>query len=138
MTVRSIVLASVLIVSGSPAVSGHHSVPKEYDVNKVVVLAGVIASSQLVNPHVTLDLENQNQGSERGPWRIEMAAPNALTRRQIDLSDQLAAGRRVTIEGWPALDGSRRLNGRILVTSAGARLDIGDNFNPMNATLPVR
>lgn len=67
-----------------------------------------------------------------------MAAPNALTRRNVDVVKLLAVGRRSRSRGKAEIDGGMRVNGCVLVTAAGVRVDSGDDFDPGNFTPSAR
>ena len=57
-----------------------------------------------------------------------MAGPSALSRRGVDPRTLLAVGERVTVEAWPAKDGSRSLSARFIVKPSGERFDVADNW----------
>src|SRR5690606_29218386 len=57
-----------------------------------------------------------------------MAGPSALSRRGVDPRTLLAVGERVTVEAWPAKDGSRSLSARFAVKPSGERFDVADNW----------
>lgn len=126
MNVRCIVVAALLAgFAGAPA-RAHHSVEEQYDIARLDELSGTITKVELVNPHVVIELATA--GAEPATWQIELAPPNALQRRGIDLRKLLSVGRAITIESWLAKDGGRQASGRQLVTADGARFDVGDGL----------
>src|SRR5690606_1654415 len=113
---------ALLLTFVAASAYAHHSITSEYDATVLIELAGTIAAVEIVNPHVRITLQ-----SGQGQWLVEMAAPNALLRRGVDPKALLTVGRQVTVEVFPALDGSLRVNGRTL-TADGRRFDVGDGF----------
>ena len=108
-------------------VSAHHSVAEIYDIDKVVPLSGVVTSVQVVNPHVTVNLDTRDALGNVTTWTIEVAPPNALRRRRFD-PRSLTPGQQVTFESGLRKDGRREATGRTLVTGDGKRVDVGDGL----------
>lgn len=106
----------------------HHAVSVTYDTSRLVNLSGTIGKVDLVNPHVTLELDAAQADGTSLKWLIEIAAPYALVRRNLDPRALLQLGGRVTIEAWLAKDGRLAANGRTLVTPDGVRHDVGDTW----------
>jgi hypothetical protein len=86
--------------------SAHHSFAVFFDTDgKLVKVTGVVRDFQFRNPHGVITLEVPQA---RGPitWRAETNSPSILRRRGWT-PESLHVGDQVTLEGWPARDGSR-------------------------------
>jgi Family of unknown function (DUF6152) len=114
---------------GSAPVLAHHSVSESYDTQRLVSLSGMIGKVELVNPHVTFELDATRDDGTPVKWLIEVAPPYALVRRNLDPHALLQVGGRVTVEVWLAKDGRNAANGRTLVTPDGARHDVSDSLD---------
>jgi hypothetical protein len=128
MTICRIFLVVALVGCGALGLSAHHSLTATYDTGNLVPLSGVISRVEVMNPHVKVALDSRDAGGSVTTWTIEMAAPNALVRRSVDMQ-LLKAGQPVTIEAWLRRDGTKEATGRTLVTADGKRVDIGDSLN---------
>jgi Family of unknown function (DUF6152) len=106
----------------------HHSVSAAYDTDHIVEFVGVITETVLRNPHGFVTLAVTDDSGAEAAWKIEMAAPNALVLRGIQPKQLLAVGQRVTIEAWPARDGSHSASGHLLTLPDGTSVDITDTF----------
>jgi Family of unknown function (DUF6152) len=84
----------------------HHSFAVFFNTDaQLVHLTGVVRDFQFRNPHgvVTLSVA---KGRDQIIWRAETNSPSVLRRRGWTV-DSLHVGDKVTLEGWPARDGSR-------------------------------
>jgi hypothetical protein len=84
----------------------HHSFAVFFNTDaQLVHLTGVVRDFQFRNPHgvITLDVP---KGHAQITWRAETNSPSVLRRRGWSI-DSLHVGDKVTLEGWPARDGSR-------------------------------
>jgi hypothetical protein len=120
----------ILVLLGTAPVIGHHSLSAAYDTGKTVSLTGAIAKVAFRNPHAQIYLDVKETDGRVETWLIEMAGPNALTRRGVDLK-LLAAGQQITVESWLARNGQKQANGRTVITADGSRLDVRDNWPDM-------
>ena len=124
---KFVVACCVLLCPALPSLA-HHSVRGTYDVDKSLTLVGTITKVELVNPHLRFELEAPDGAGGTLTWRAEMAGPSALSRRGMDPRTLLAVGERVTVEAWPAKDGSHSVSARVLVKPNGERFDVTDNW----------
>jgi len=96
--------ALALIVAG-PA-TAHHSFAVFFNTDvQLVKITGVVQDFQFHNPHGVITLAVP-KGKTRITWRAETNSPSVLRRRGWT-SESLHVGDQVTLEGWPAQDGSR-------------------------------
>lgn len=88
----------------------HHSLTAEFDTRKIMVLTGVVSKVQWVNPHIYVDLDvTDATGKEPTTWHLE-CVPVAMARKAGVSSKMLMGnGERVTVEAFPARDGTPHL-----------------------------
>jgi Family of unknown function (DUF6152) len=101
---RFLLLAAGLAVI-NPA-GAHHSFAVFFDTDaQLVKITGVVRDFQFRNPHGVITL-TVPKGKQQIVWRAETNSPSILRRRGWT-PDSLHAGDTVTLEGWPARDGTR-------------------------------
>jgi hypothetical protein len=87
-------------------VAAHHSFAVFFDTDaRLVKVTGVVQDFQFRNPHGVITLVVP-QGGHSLIWRAETNSPSILRRRGWS-TDSLHVGDQVTLEGWPARDGTR-------------------------------
>jgi hypothetical protein len=115
-----------LVLSAVPALA-HHSFAVFFDDDSQVrKVTGVVREFRFTNPHgmVTLTVR---EGRKEVIWRAETNSPSILRRKGWS-QDSIHAGETLTIEGWPARDGTTymrlrsatRANGELVGTAAFA------------------
>jgi hypothetical protein len=86
--------------------SAHHSFAVFFNTDaQLVKITGVVRDFQFRNPHGVVTLL-VHQGNQQIIWRAETNSPSILRRRGWT-PDSLHVGDKVTLEGWPARDGTR-------------------------------
>jgi hypothetical protein len=113
-------------LAAGPSVEAHHAFAAEFDSTKPVALRGVITKMEWINPHSWLHLDVKAQDGTVEKWMIEAGPPGALVRRGWK-KDSVVPGTEVLVEGYQALDGSRRANGRDVTFPDGTRLFAGSS-----------
>jgi hypothetical protein len=84
----------------------HHSFAVFFNTDaQLVKITGVVRDFQFRNPHGVITL-TVPKGKGQIVWRAETNSPSVLRRRGWT-PDSLHVGDAVTLEGWPARDGSR-------------------------------
>jgi len=119
----------IAMLAATPALA-HHSVSSEFDSTRAMPITGVITRIQWTNPHVWIYLNVKNADGKAVPWRVEIAAPGALTRAGFEKS-LLDLTNPVTIEVWPAFrdpQNGRAGNGRLLTLPDGRTFDVADKW----------
>jgi hypothetical protein len=104
-SVVKILLLAVGLAVMNPA-GAHHSFAVFFNTDsQLVKISGVVRDFQFRNPHgvITLDVP---KGKEKIVWRAETNSPSVLRRRGWT-PESLHVGDQVTLEGWPARDGTR-------------------------------
>ena len=102
------IMAVAALVAGlSFSASAHHS-RTNFIMNETVELEGTITEHGYRNPHVYLTLEVTNDAGQTEEWLLEANAVSTLSRAGWH-RDAFAAGDRVTVQGNPDRDGTKKL-----------------------------
>lgn len=128
------VLAGIVVVAGvvfglfltSASITAHHAFSAEFDASKPVALRGKITRMEWINPHAWMHLEVTKEDGTVENWMIEAGPPGALVRRGWN-RDSVTPGIEVLVEGYQALDGAFRANGRDVTFPDGTRLFAGSS-----------
>ena len=131
----AIVLTLGLVIPFSPAAtSAHHSFASQFD-NRVVMLHGVVASAEMINPHsfIHLDVTAPDGVVER--WALEGPGPLQVTRRGLPL-DLVKPGDALGVCGYPAKNGARILQAAVLTMPAGDQM-VWSNYRQGKCGLDV-
>ncbi|MCY4598272.1 MAG: DUF6152 family protein [Bryobacterales bacterium] len=108
-----------------PAVA-HHAFSSEFDATKPVRLRGKITKMEWINPHAWIHIEVTDDKGVAENWMIEAGPPGALVRRGWR-KDSVKPGVEVLVEGYRAIDGSNKANGRDVTLPDGTRLFAGSS-----------
>jgi hypothetical protein len=119
------VLALLLVVA-APRMAAHHAFGAEFDAAKPLKLRGTVSKIEWVNPHAWIHIDVKRQDGTVESWAIEGGPPNSLVRRGINRKD-LPIGTEILVDGYQAIDGSRRANGRTLQYADGRTLFMGSS-----------
>ena len=129
MRKNGVMLATVVgigLIAATAQVVAHHAFAAEFDSNKPVRLAGKITRMEWINPHAWMHLEVTNEDGTVENWMIEAGPPGALVRRGWSKNSVLP-GIDVMVEGYQAIDGAFRANGRDVTFPDGRRLFAGSS-----------
>ncbi len=124
-----IMLAGVVgigLLAATAQVVAHHAFAAEFDANRPVRLQGKITRMEWINPHSWMHLEVTNEDGTVDNWMIEAGPPGALVRRGWSKSSVMP-GTEVMVEGYQAIDGALRANGRDVTFPDGRRLFAGSS-----------
>jgi hypothetical protein len=124
MRKQLVVLIGFGFLIAGTAPSAHHAFAAEFDKDKPIKMQGTVTKMQWINPHPWIHIDVKDKDGKVESWMIEASAPNNLLRRGFT-RDSLPAGSVITVEGYQALDGSRRANGTALTFADGRHLFIG-------------
>jgi hypothetical protein len=97
---------AALTLTLATTAGAHHSFAVFFDTDaKLVKVTGVVRDFQFRNPHGVITVQVP-QGKGGITWRAETNSPSILRRRGWS-PESLHPGDTVTLEGWPARDGTR-------------------------------
>jgi len=97
-------LLVALLATGAPAVA-HHSFAVHFVADRLIKVSGVVDEFTFRNPHGVLTLTAKAEDGVSAAWKIETNSPNILRRRGWT-ETSIKSGDVVTVEGYPARDGS--------------------------------
>ena len=122
----AVMVAAVALLAAAVPVLAHHAFSAEFDAATPVRLRGKITRMEWINPHAWMHMEVTTEDGQVEAWMIEAGPPGALIRRGWD-RDSVTPGTEVLVEGYRALDGSTRANGRDVTFPDGRRLFAGSS-----------
>ncbi len=123
VTVAGVALGLVLV---GASVQAHHAFAAEFDANKPVRLRGKVTKMEWINPHSWLHIDVEKDDGTVESWMIEAGPPGALVRRGWS-RESVIPGTEVLVEGYQAIDGAFRANGRDVTFPDGRRLFAGSS-----------
>jgi len=136
---KHFVAATVILGGALTAGSAiaHHSFAAEFNREQPIELQGIVTKVEWTNPHVWIYINVRDEESgEMVNWGGEFGPPHGLQRRGWR-RDTLSIGTQVTVNGFLARNGSKRVNvGTITLTATGNRpgqtLDADSSANQAN------
>jgi len=127
MKPRGLALALLAATFVAAPAAAHHSFAVHFVADRLITVHGTVEEFTFRNPHGVLLVTAEADGVKQ-PWKIETNSPNILRRRGW-AETSIKAGDVVTVEGYPARDGSNFM--RVYrVTYADGRELIGQRPDP--------
>lgn len=125
--VLSLSAVAALLVAALP-VEAHHSFAVHFVGDQLVTVRGTVTDFSFSNPHGVVRLAVTAADGSEQQWKVETNSPNILRRRGWTASS-LKKGDAVTIEGYPARDGSHMMRVARIVFADGHEL-VGQRPDP--------
>ena len=134
----SLIGVSGMLFFASSATQAHHAFSGEFDSTRPVNLRGKVVRMEWINPHAWLHLSVVNEDGNEEVWMIEAGPPGALVRRGWR-KDSVLPGIELVVQGYHAIDGGNRANGREVTFPDGRRLFAGSSGTgaPVDGTDPT-
>jgi hypothetical protein len=107
-------------------ISAHHAFSAEFDANKPITLKGTLSKLEWVNPHGWIHLSVKDAEGKAVNWMGELGAPNALIRSGWT-RDTLQVGMELTLEGYLAKDGTKKMTAMSVLLPNGSKLFSGSS-----------
>ena len=107
-TARLLVMSAFLVVglvTTGVALQAHHAVAGIYNLNKEVVLEGVLKKLNFTNPHASIELAVPDKDGKVTTWVLTTASVTTLTREGVNKS-AMKVGENLKVTILPALNGS--------------------------------
>ena len=128
---RAFVFA-LLIISGG--VLAHHGYDTHYDGTRLITLQGRLVWFAIENPHTRIVIEVRDERGLAETWTVETVPASRAAQLNHPLASlKLKPGDQVSVAGWPARDGSKRLGGHKLMLPDGREIMLRPAIN-----LPLR
>ena len=108
------------------ATQAHHAFSGEFDSTKPINLRGKVVRMEWINPHAWLHLAVVGDNGNEEVWMIEAGPPGALVRRGWR-KDSVLPGIELVVQGYHAIDGTNKANGREVTFPDGRRLFAGSS-----------
>lgn len=124
-------LISVIAAMGASlfaftSLQAHHAFSGEFDSTQPINLRGKVVKMEWINPHAWLHLGVMNDQGVEEVWMIEAGPPGALVRRGWR-KDSVTPGIELVVQGYRAIDGTNKANGREVTFPDGRRLFAGSS-----------
>ena len=106
------------LLLAATVVQAHHSFAVFFDSDRTVTQRGTVVDFQFRNPHGLIRIKVVDQDGKESIWKAETNSPSILVRRGW-VKDTLKAGEIITMDGWPARDGSNYMRLRAVKRADG-------------------
>jgi Family of unknown function (DUF6152) len=115
---KNIIPAAFALLMAATAAHAHHSFAVFFDSERTVTVSGKVVDFQFRNPHGLIRITTVDKDGKPSIWKAETNSPSILERRGWD-RNTLKPGESITMDGWPARDGSNYLRLRTVKRADG-------------------
>ena len=119
-------LAALMLSLPAATVRAHHAFGAEFDASKPIQLEGTVTEMEWINPHAWIHMDITRPDGSVEKWMVEGGPPNSLVRRGFT-KNSLLPGTEILVDGYQAIDGGNRANGRNLTLPDGTHLFMGSS-----------
>jgi hypothetical protein len=120
---------AVVLAAFATQAYAHHAFKSEYDWKKPATLQGTVTKVEWVSPHAMIHLATKNASGASEEWTIELGSPNLLQKDYRWVKDSIKVNDMVTVDGWKAIDDSKKmLNAMTVTLPNGRELFAGSSF----------
>ena len=122
--------ALALCLYSPPTVAlAHHSFAVFFSSEKeLVTLKGTVKEYHFTNPHGIIEVIVTTPSGAQEDWKIETNSPSILSRRGWSKTS-IASGEVISVQGWPARDGSKYMRLRAAFRADGAPIGMPPDGN---------
>ena len=123
-----------LLLGAASGSFAHHGYDTHYDATRLMSLKGRVVTFAIENPHTRIVIEVADARGQKETWAIETVPASRAAQMNHPLtSAKIKPGDQVTVAGWPARDGGKRLGGHTLTLADGREIMLRPAIN-----LPLR
>jgi Family of unknown function (DUF6152) len=115
-------------LSAATSALAHHSFAVHFVADRLITVRGTVSEFTFRNPHGVLMLTAKGNDGAEQQWKIETNSPNILRRRGWT-ETSIKSGDVVSVEGYPARDGSNFMRVYRVIYDDGREL-VGQRPDP--------
>ena len=112
-----------LMLAGRPLMA-HHSPGVEFDMGRSFTVTGVVTKVEWMNPHIWFYVDVKDENGKVTNWAFQGGPPAFLVRAGWS-KNALKPGDQVTVQGFPAKDGSNNATSRSVTLPDGKKVFAG-------------
>ena len=114
-----VLLASIIVI---PHLGyAHHSFFGRFDLDKSVILEGLVTEVHWRNPHVHIFLETTDEDGKKTQWDMESGSPTLMLRAGVP-RDAIEAGQTIRVAAYPPLTNKREVFATNILLPSGQEL----------------
>lgn len=115
--IKAMLRASIVAITVASVADAHHSFPMTFNTSQVVEVEGSIIALRWIEPHVEFSV----LARDGSVWDVESNSIRALMRQNI-AAHTLGVGTEITVAGFPARNGEKRMYSSNLLLPDGTEI----------------